>query len=201
MVNDSWNYHWVTSTIITVWTGLYTWHYIISIFFFWCFVSRKGKWHDKWPCCFKITVEWFGCCDWTIEVSVTTKMYLSVLSATAWELKSNADLLCEIWVCWQVLIRVVVKIKAAVWNVKWGSSKLALCMHQETWPVIKFLSQFFCKALNGWHLLSGEHKLWKEIMTYESSKQCFISIIIFVVLSLILRLVRHVFLKTFLIQQ
>ena len=67
--------------------------------------------------------------------------------------------------------------------------------------LIKFLSQFFCKALNGWHLLSGEHKLWKEIMTYESSKQCFISIIIFVVLSLILRLVRNVFLKTFLIQQ
>ena len=146
---------------MTVWTGLYTWHYIISIFF-------------------------FGYCQPQLG---------------CWELKSNADLLCEIWVCWQVLIRVVVKIKAAVWNVKWGSSKLALCMHQETWPVIKFLSQFFCKALNGWHLLSGEHKLWKEIMTYESSKQCFISIIIFVVLSLILRLVRHVFLKTFLIQQ
>ena len=87
MVVNGNEWYWVTSTIMTVWTGLYTWHYIISIFFcffFWCFVSRKGKWHDKWPCCFKITVEWFGCCDWTIEVSVTTKMYLSVLSATAW---------------------------------------------------------------------------------------------------------------------
>ena len=81
------------------------------------------------------------------------------------------------------------------WHLLSGEHKL--------WPglLIKFLSQFFCKALNGWHLLSGEHKLWKEIMTYESSKQCFISIIIFVVLSLILRLVRHAFLKTFLIQQ
>ena len=154
---------------MTVWTGLYMWHYIISIFF-WCFVSRKGKWHDKWPCCFKITVEWFGCCDWTIEVSVTTKMYLSVLSASAccWELKSNADLLCEIWVCWQVLIRVVVKIKAAVWNVKWGSSKLALCMHQETWPVNQifvpvFLQGFEWVAFIKWwtQVMERNHDIWE----------------------------------------
>lgn len=74
-------------------------------------------------------------------------------------------------------------------------------MHQETWPVNQIFVPVFLQGFEGWHLPSGEHKLWKEIMTYESSKQCFISIIIFVVLSLILRLARHVFLKMFLIQQ
>lgn len=170
MVNDSWNYHWVTSTIITVWTGLYTWHYIISIFFF-CVLSLgresgmisgpavlKSLWNDldvvigqlKWvwqpKCIFQYCQPQLGC----------------------WELKSNADLLCEIWVCWQVLIRVVVKIKAAVWNIKWGSSKLALCMHQETWPVNQifvpvFLQGFEWVAFTKWwtQVMERNHDIWE----------------------------------------
>ena len=85
-----------------------------------------------------------------------------------WELKSNADLLCEIWVCWQILIRVVVKIKAAVWNVKWGSSKLALYMHQETWPVNQiflpvFLKGFEWVAFTKWwtQVMERNHDIWE----------------------------------------
>ena len=123
MVVNGNEWYWVTSTIMTVWTGLYTWHYIISIFFCFFFgvlslgrengmisgpAVLKSLWNDldvvigqlKWvwqpKCIFQYCQPQLGC----------------------WELKSDADLLCEIWVCWQVLIRVVVKIKAAVWNVK-----------------------------------------------------------------------------------
>ena len=155
MVVNSNEWYWVTSTIMTVWTGLYMWHYIISIFFFFGVLSLgrengmisgpavlKSLWNDL-----DVVI---GQLKWVWQLKCIFQYCQPQLGS--WELKSNADLLCKIWVCWQVLIRVVAKIKAAVWNVKWGSSKLALCMHQVTWPVNQiFVPVFFARLWMGGH--------------------------------------------------